>query len=132
MAATEGVHKELSAFFAAPETRYLATFAGVVMPMEKKKGQKTGKRLRGTQVVRTQERESKYWLLHDAVETARSLRNKAPPPVHCSKPGGYQPHQRVPADNALADGIHEAVPTDFLVHLDSDQCRTRCEATRRL
>ena len=88
VAATEGVHKELSTFFAAPETRYLATFAGVVMPMEKKKGQKTGKRLRGTQVVRTQERESKYWLLHDAVETARSLRNKAPPPVHCSKPGG--------------------------------------------
>ena len=56
VAATEGVHKELSTFFAAPETRYLATFAGVVMPMEKKKGQKTGKRLRGTQVVRTQDR----------------------------------------------------------------------------
>ena len=56
VAATEGVHKELSTFFAAPETRYLATFAGVVMPMEKKKGLKTGKRLRGTQVVRTQDR----------------------------------------------------------------------------
>ena len=69
VAATEGVHNELSAFFAAPETRYLATFAGVVMPMEKKKGQKTGKRLRGTQVVRTQDRLQSHSPFHGLAMT---------------------------------------------------------------
>ena len=53
-------------------------------------------------------------MLHDAVETARSLRNKAPPPVHCSKPGVTNATSEYPQTTRLLTAYMKQCQPTFL------------------